>query len=510
MSYLEKALNTGVTADMSKLQSRGIILSNTIALFAVFISVIYFIYALSNGWSFVDTVVVLVIVTLSSVLVLNKLGSITISRGILSIIIPVAAMLAILLPRFQDPEKYAYIRSPGIFPLLLATSVFPALIFSRSERKLMIFCQCMHFLLYASHDLWLRWFSSSHTLPTIGRYFESNLVLILAYILLIGCVWSLKNIVDDFDRRNELLISDLNENNKALERNNRELHELNKNIETQNEEIQAQSEELRQSQESLIIANNHIELQKRDLEKSLDEKSRDLLFTNQQLVTQNNELQQFSYTVSHNLRGPVASILGLINIHRLAVSEEEKAHTISLLETSALSLENIILDLNRIIDIRYDKFGAYELVSFDQELLLIKQSLTSFLDKNKVSIEERFTHKEIKSIKAYVNSILYNLISNAIQYRSPDRDPVIRVSSQLSYDGYVIVEVADNGLGIDLSRFQSDLFKLYKRFHASTPGGKGLGLYLIKQQVEKLNGRIEVESQPGVGSTFRVLIPVKG
>jgi len=99
------------------------------------------------------------------------------------------------------------------------------------------------------------------------------------------------------------------------------------------------------------------------------------------------------------------------------------------------------------------------------------------------------------------------LVSNAIQYRSPSRAPVIKISTQL-INGHIILQVKDNGLGIDLSRFRGDMFKLYKRFHASTPGGKGLGLYLIKQQVEKLNGQIEVESTPGNGATFRVLLPV--
>jgi signal transduction histidine kinase len=76
--------------------------------------------------------------------------------------------------------------------------------------------------------------------------------------------------------------------------------------------------------------------------------------------------------------------------------------------------------------------------------------------------------------------------------------------------GRVVLAVADNGLGIDLDRFQGDLFKLYKRFHLSVNGGKGLGLYLVKQQVEKLNATIEVESKPGIGTTFRVSLPVRG
>jgi signal transduction histidine kinase len=320
--------------------------------------------------------------------------------------------------------------------------------------------------------------------------------------------------MDEYEVKNDLLIRRLNEKNLELENSNRELYELNKNIETQNEEIQAQSEELIQSQESLILAHNEIERQKLELEqhnaflaKSLDEKNRDLLYSNQQLISQNNELQQFSYTVSHNLRGPVASMLGLVKVHALAKNEAEEKQILTLIDKSAQSLETIIRDLNKIIDIRNDKFSAFELVSLEQELLLIRQSLNAFIEKNDVQIEQSFTLREIISIKAYVNSILYNLVSNSIQYRSPDRQPLIRVSST-AQNGNAVLEVTDNGLGIDLLRYQGDLFKLYKRFHTHTQG-KGLGLYLVKQQVEKLNGHIEVESKPNTGTTFRVVLPVR-
>ena len=101
-----------------------------------------------------------------------------------------------------------------------------------------------------------------------------------------------------------------------------------------------------------------------------------------------------------------------------------------------------------------------------------------------------------------LRQVITNLISNAIQYRSSERKPVIRISSRLQNE-HIILEVSDNGLGIDLGKHQTDLFKLYKRFHSHTPG-KGLGLFIVKQQVEKLNAKIEVESAPDKGTTFRI------
>jgi signal transduction histidine kinase len=507
--FFRRLFSTGTHIAMPKMLIRSITLVNSIGLIAAIICAVYLFYMLNNGWSISDVTVAITVLCLGSIPFLNRWGQINFSRVLLSLTIPLAAMFLLMVGRMQDPERFDYIRSPGIFSVLLATCVLPVMIFSRGERLLMAICQGFNLLLFASADILLRYFSKLHQLPTLQQYFSANLALLLAYLLLTGSVASLKEIIDDFESSNESLIDALNKKNIELEATNRELHELNKNIETQNEEMQAQSEELIQSQESLMIANTEIERQKGEVEKSLDEKSKDLLYTNQHLVTQNNELQQFSYTVSHNLRGPVASILGLISIHKLAETEEDKSRILEMLKNATLSLESIIVDLNRIIDIRFDKFSVYEEVTFETELLLIRQSLSSFLEKNEVTIEEDFQYPQIRSIKAYINSILYNLLSNAIQYRSPLRKPIIKISTFVQQN-QVILNVTDNGLGIDLNRFQGDLFKLYKRFHISSPGGKGLGLYLIKQQVEKLNGRIEVESKPDAGATFRVYLPVKG
>jgi len=263
------------------------------------------------------------------------------------------------------------------------------------------------------------------------------------------------------------------------------------------------------SQESILEANLEIERQKKELEEknnlleaSLGEKNFDLFQTNQQLIKQNSELQQFSFTVSHNLRAPVASMKGLIQLHHLAKTDEERVHLIQLIEESTSSLDTIIKDLGKIIDIRNDNFTSLEKVCLQTEVDLIIQSLNTFIISNEVLISTDFSCPQLTSIKAYINSILFNLVSNAIKYRSPDRKTTIKISSRLRDDN-VILEVSDNGLGIDLKRHQADLFKLYKRFHSHTPG-KGLGLFIVKQQLDKLNGRIEVESVPDQGTTFKI------
>jgi signal transduction histidine kinase len=516
-NVIRKILYAGVKPGLSIQLSRTIILTNAIALTtAILCSLLlpYLLFRNDWNWSYLTKMILVTIFALIITHLFNKLERFNLSRIVLSVIVPIMSTLMVIIPRINNPELYHYLpRSPGMFSTLLVTSVVPLMLFSTKEIRYLLPTLGLNLSILVLIDPALFWFSADGDTAayTAGRYVGNNVIIFVPEFFLIGSIVFLKSLFEYFEKENEILIRSLNEKNDELKQRNRDLFQLNQDIETQNEEIQAQSEELMQSQESLLTAHNEIERQKGELEKhnlhleqSLDVKSKDLLNTNQQLVVQNHELQQFSYTVSHNLRGPVASMLGLMNIYHLSGDPEERANIFTLMEKSAQSLETVIHDLNKIIDIRKDKFQATEKVSLETEVNLITQSLSVFITAKDVTIRQNFEADEIISIKAYINSILYNLISNAIQYRSPERTLVIEISSYRK-DDFVVIDVSDNGLGIDLGKFRSDLFKLYKRFHTHIEG-KGLGLYLVKQQVEKMNGRIEVDSLPGEWTRFSVFI----
>ncbi|MBL0743509.1 sensor histidine kinase [Chryseolinea lacunae] len=515
---IQRILYAGIHRKLSRSLMRTIVLTNALVLITAVLASIVFIHQLSrNQWHLnaSATINLTMLVVLCFILILNDSRWFNVSRFILGILVPIAACVIILLPRVLDPNRFHYLpRSPQVFCIILATCIVPLMVFSIRERKLLIAAVFINMAILILLDPALFYFSSDrYTAYSLARYLGNNLVTLVAALFLMGSVIFLKNLFEDFELLNERLIDNLNEKNELLEKNNRELFQLNQDIETQNEEIQAQSEELMQSQESLMMANHKIEEQKVELENQnqllehlLAEKKQDLLQTNQQLVSRNSELEQFSYTVSHNLRGPVASLLGLINITNLSESEADRKHILKLIEQSAMSLETVIKDLNKIIDIRHDKFNINERVELPQVLSIITESLKVFIDDNNINITHDFSKGDsFVSVRAYVSSILYNLISNAIQYRSPERAANIHIAS-LQENDTLVLEVTDNGLGIDLARYRQDLYKLYKRFHDHIPG-KGLGLYLVKQQVEKLNGSIEVDSVLHQGTRFRVTLP---
>jgi signal transduction histidine kinase len=117
--------------------------------------------------------------------------------------------------------------------------------------------------------------------------------------------------------------------------------------------------------------------------------------------------------------------------------------------------------------------------------------------------------ENIFAARSDINSVLQNLFTNSIKYSSIDKPPRINVSSYVDSEGQVIIKVADNGIGIDLTKDSEKLFQLYKRLHPLHASGKGIGLFLVKSQVQSMNGTIEVESEINVGTIFTITLPKK-
>ncbi|NOS56238.1 MAG: HAMP domain-containing histidine kinase [Cyclobacteriaceae bacterium] len=242
------------------------------------------------------------------------------------------------------------------------------------------------------------------------------------------------------------------------------------------------------------------------MNRELIEKNNQLTLTNEELIQHNNDLQQFSYTVSHNLRGPVASLLGLLGLTNQSKLDKETSELLDHIKKSATSLDVIIKDLGNIIDVRNSVSKVKQHIIFQDEVNHIKNLLKNEINDHDVSIITDFTTvSDIYSTKPLINSILYNLISNSIKYRSKDRNAEIRVTSE-KVGAYVKIAIADNGLGLDIDKFKEKLFGLYKRFHTHVDG-KGLGLFLVKLQAESLGGQVQIESVIGTGTTISVLIP---
>lgn len=229
------------------------------------------------------------------------------------------------------------------------------------------------------------------------------------------------------------------------------------------------------------------------------------------LIQRNIELKQFSYIISHNLRSPISKLLGLTTlVNNENNSKKFNEDLIRYIKVEAENLDNVVKDLNTIIsDGELGSKVKRELIVFDTEIGLIQHVLENEIMESNTLIESDFTAcSSIISVKSFVYSILFNLISNAIKYRSPKRQLRIKISTAVEKSN-ICLSVEDNGIGIDLERYGNQVFGLYNRFHSGDIPGKGMGLNLVKTQATTLGGWVAIESQPDVGTAFKVYIPAR-
>ncbi|RFS15162.1 PAS domain S-box protein [Emticicia sp. C21] len=221
------------------------------------------------------------------------------------------------------------------------------------------------------------------------------------------------------------------------------------------------------------------------------------------IIRRNENLEQFAYIVSHNLRAPVANISGIIYVlETMNLDKEQEKLMIGELSKSINKLDEVILDLNHIL-LRKDGhlYQLKETVHFSELVENIQFSIGNMIVEGQFAIVSDFSAvNEFTTTKSYLYSIFYNLISNSIKYRRTDTDSFIRITSKL-INNRLVLTFEDNGLGIDLKKKGDQVFGLYKRFHYHTEG-KGMGLHMVKTQVEALGGKISIESEVNEGTTF--------
>ena len=222
------------------------------------------------------------------------------------------------------------------------------------------------------------------------------------------------------------------------------------------------------------------------------------------IVQRNKDLEQFSYIVSHNLRSPVANIMGITDLlQNTGNSADEQNVLLGALSTSAQKLDGVIRDINLVLQATQEVNENRETVCFYDLLKDIKLSISYVLKSEDVEIKCDFSQvNELKTLKSYLYSIFLNLISNSIKYRQLGIPPVIEITSIQQKNGIGLM-FKDNGMGIDMKQNHGKIFGLYKRFHDHTDG-KGMGLYMVKTQVERLGGSITVDSEVDKGTTFKI------
>jgi len=224
------------------------------------------------------------------------------------------------------------------------------------------------------------------------------------------------------------------------------------------------------------------------------------------LVSEQNErLLNFSYIISHNLRSHTSNISSIVDLIESSESEEEREQMLDLLKTVSSSLNETMLHLNEVINIQTNIALAAEPLNLQQYISIVTAILSKQIEINEVQIINEIPQDCVINYNpAYLESILYNIISNAIRYRHSDRKPQIKISLHHE-NGKKILQISDNGIGIDLARNGDKIFGMYKTF-SNNADSKGIGLFITKNQVDAMGGNITVESELGLGTTFKIYI----
>ncbi len=426
--------------------------SNIVSLVVSFAAFTIFL-ALLQGYGWITPVYIALgmVALINLTLLLNYVGFTLASRVFLSLLPPIVILAGDVLTLINIPNgTHAY--SFDVRVLILSLVVVPMLLFTMSERVYMAIALVSNGIILFLFD-YIHTLFGMHLSNAFGdQYYISTVFYVIAFSFIITTLLILK-----------IRWCKLNKVNKKI----------------------------------------HLELEKKVAERTIE-----LEKHAEELVKHNNELEQFSFNVSHNLRAPVARLLGLTTLFKPTNDDTEESTIISHIQTETKLLDMVIKDLNNILQVRNNLYKIKEHINILEEIEIAQKLLSDgsqeicCLKNTELNIEE----SNVFGVREYVQSIIYNLMGNAFKYKRVGIDLKLKISTELKGEN-VILKFADNGRGIDLDKVGDKVFKMYSRFDLETQG-KGIGLYLVKQQVESMNGTISIESKPDQGTVFSIVLPL--
>lgn len=228
-------------------------------------------------------------------------------------------------------------------------------------------------------------------------------------------------------------------------------------------------------------------------------------FRNDELKRINDLMDTFVFAAAHELKAPISNLKLLTSVIENSNDRELKCALLKKYNPIIENLEGTIAGLISVLEIEKTTGECVRKLYFDDILHEILSEQHQRVDTVRPQINTDFSwYPSITYTESYLLSIFRNMITNALKYRSPDRDLIINISS--SYSGnHVLLTFSDNGIGIDLELYKKDMFKPFKRFSKQS-SGSGIGLHLIKSIVTRNGGRIEAESEVGKGTTFKIYL----
>lgn len=225
------------------------------------------------------------------------------------------------------------------------------------------------------------------------------------------------------------------------------------------------------------------------------------------LQTRNKSLQEFNSVISHNLREPLTQIIGLSDLLNESGNDSngESKEMIARIVDSSNKVDKVIKELSIILNENDPKPTDFRTLSLDRLIKEVLDLLKNEIKSHNVTIEQDLAFVKIKSYKPYLSDAIYHLIANSIKFLDVNKRLHIKIRSyEDEFKQYIVI--SDNGRGMDLGRFSDKIFKMYQRYHIDVEG-RGIGLFIVKNRINVLNGFIRVESEEGIGTAFTIEFP---
>ena len=235
--------------------------------------------------------------------------------------------------------------------------------------------------------------------------------------------------------------------------------------------------------------------------KELEEAYRNVEVINNKLKSNNEVLETFVYAAAHDLRSPVVNLTSLLNFIHKTKDINKKFELFDRFEEAVHRLDNTISGLGEIIEMQEADNSTAKVIYFQDIVDQITAEYSYKIIATDAQIDAAFDDcPSIAYLESYLTSIITNMVTNALKYHKNGQPPRLSIRSK-KQDGLVVLTFRDEGIGMDLERYGNNLFKPFKRFTTQAEG-KGIGLHIIKSMMEKNGGKIELESELGVGTTF--------
>lgn len=296
---------------------------------------------------------------------------------------------------------------------------------------------------------------------------------------------------------------------------------LERMVSERTEEILTQNEVLIRNQDQIQIQNEKLESQNRayeklrelvlkqnqNLETAVNKRTIELASANQELKNNLRKIERFNFIAAHNLRGPVARILGLCMLveKEEPIKESINYQIIEKLKYSTKELDTIIHDLILVLDIQSQNDKNYKKIDSRESIQKVLQQFNTELKKENFTVNLNSSVESLHVIPEYFDNIFNNLISNSLKYKSSPNDNNITIDIREN-ENSIVIKYCDKGIGFDSAHFEDKIFEPFQKFHA-TSDGKGLGLFLIKSQISAMGGTIKLWSKPNIGIEISIILP---